>query len=498
MGIPSFVRFVPLAMLLVACGSSASPTPTPDSDSGANPTDLGAASDLGTPDTGPLDSGPADSGPADTGPVDTGPTDTGPTDTGPVDTGPVDTGPVDTGPVDTGPIDAGTPDTGPLDTGPVDTGPPDAGPTCLPMQSLCGPSCVETQSSSNHCGGCDQRCCAANVCAAGRCTLACSPGQTACQIAPRGPDGCFNVAVCADLRTDPRHCGTCGQDCGEGGQCIDGACAVRTPDGTWLPPAQGPSTGALEVVASGLGGVQGLLFTRDARSVYVSATGQGVIWRVDLTETPVRTVRWAEGLTGPSQMTFDPEGRLVVAEREANRVTRITLNPDGTAGTRTPYLPTFQGPWGVIFDDMGRLLVANEFGTTVDRIGTDGMVTRAIVPAFATPLELRFDRQRNLYVGDYGSPLTSGTRVLVYSPALTLTRTLTGFSGPIGIALDAAGNVYVANYRGNTITRVTPAGVSSTYATGLNGPHAIAFDPTGRLYVADYGTGRLVRLPATP
>ena len=548
----SFPHGLSLAALLVACGGTSSTTPNldaGDTDTGAvaddrplgpdlgtlvdtgqvdvassdlgpddagppdvGSPDIGAAVDTGPDDVGVLDTGPADTGPADTGPMDTGPADTGPADVGPADTGPVDSGPADTGPADTGPMDtspadtgppdAGPADAGPADTGPADTGPPDvgpvdAGPQCTPTQSVCGGTCVETRVNSQHCGGCGQRCCAANVCTNGTCNLACAPGNTACQIAPRGPDGCYNVAVCADLRTDRQHCGRCGVDCGADGFCVEGRCAQRTPDGAWIAPEQGASAGAFEVVASNLGGVQGLLFTRDARSAYVSATGNGVIWRVDLSETPVRTVRWAESLVGPSQMTFDPEGRIVVAEREGNRVTRIVVNPDGTAGARTPYAAAFQGPWGVVFDHAGRLLVSNEFGTTVDRIGVDGMVQRAVVPAFAVPLELRFDAQRNLFVGDYGSPLTSGTRVLVYGPDLTLARTLTGFAGPIGIALDGGGNVYVANYRGNNVTRVTPSGAASTYGAGLNGPHAIAFDPQGRLYVADYGAGRLVRFPAT-
>jgi len=512
--------------------------------------------DTGIHDAGPADLGPLDVGAEDTGTVDSatpdvGAPDVGPPDAGPMDAGPPDVGPPDVGPPDVGPPDVGPPDVGPPDVGPPDVGPPDTGPMCTGGTTACNGQCVNLQTdtahcgscgficaarpnaaaacvagvcgtgtcaqgfgncdntsdngcesqlatTSNHCGACGQRCCPGNLCSAGTCVLGCQPGTTACQISPRGPDGCFNNAVCANLATDPRHCGRCGVDCGADGQCIAGACAARTPDGSWLPPAQGPMTGAPTVVASNLGGVQGMLFSRDAQQVYVSATGQGVIWRVDLRTTPATTTRWAEGLTGPSQLTFDPEGRIVVAEREANRVTRIVVNTDGTAGTRTPYPTAFQGPWGLLFDAAGGLLVSNEFGTTVDRIAPDGMVTRGIVPAFATPLELRFDGQRNLYVGDYGSPLTSGTRVLVYNPSLALTRTITGFAGPIGIALDSAANVYVANYTRNDITRVTPAGAASVYATGLSGPHAIAFDPSGRLYVADFGTGRLLRLPASP
>ena len=44
---------------------------------------------------------------------------------------------------------------------------------------------------------------------------------------------------------------------------------------------------------------------------------------------------------------------------------------------------------------------------------------------------------------------------------------------PIGLAFDTAGNLYVANAGNNTITKVTPAGVTSTFvSSGLNDPQA--------------------------
>ncbi len=63
----------------------------------------------------------------------------------------------------------------------------------------------------------------------------------------------------------------------------------------------------------------------------------------------------------------------------------------------------------------------------------------------------------------------------------------TGLSLPEGLALDSAGNLYVANYGNNTIARFTPSGVGSVFAsTGLNGPTALAFDKAGNLYAANY------------
>ncbi len=78
---------------------------------------------------------------------------------------------------------------------------------------------------------------------------------------------------------------------------------------------------------------------------------------------------------------------------------------------------------------------------------------------------------------------------------------------PEGIAIDAAGNIYIADAANHRIRMVTPAGTIITIAgnghpgfTGDNGPanaaqlnqpYDLAFDPSGNLYVADYGNGRV-------
>lgn len=58
---------------------------------------------------------------------------------------------------------------------------------------------------------------------------------------------------------------------------------------------------------------------------------------------------------------------------------------------------------------------------------------------------------------------------------------------PTGLAFDSAGNLYVANYSGNTIMRFSRDGVGSAFASaGLNMPTQMAFDSKGNLYVANY------------
>ncbi len=72
--------------------------------------------------------------------------------------------------------------------------------------------------------------------------------------------------------------------------------------------------------------------------------------------------------------------------------------------------------------------------------------------------------------------------------------TLTDFrSGPVGLAFDHTGNLYVANHGNNTIHRYSRTGADlGVFAgTGLSMPTGVAFDSSGRLVVCNYGDGSL-------
>ncbi len=91
----------------------------------------------------------------------------------------------------------------------------DGGPStaqCVAPETECDGICINTSTSSSHCGACGTVCASGQTCSAGACVSACEGGQTACGDA------------CVDLANDEAHCGSCSEACAEGQTCQDGAC----------------------------------------------------------------------------------------------------------------------------------------------------------------------------------------------------------------------------------------------------------------------------------
>lgn len=66
---------------------------------------------------------------------------------------------------------------------------------------------------------------------------------------------------------------------------------------------------------------------------------------------------------------------------------------------------------------------------------------------------------------------------------------------PLGITMDAAGNVYTANYFDDTVTKVSPAGVTTiAWANVGDGPYGITVDSAGNLYTADADSDRIDKI----
>ncbi|MBV8666506.1 MAG: DUF4214 domain-containing protein [Burkholderiaceae bacterium] len=255
----------------------------------------------------------------------------------------------------------------------------------------------------------------------------------------------------------------------------------------------------------------------------------------------------------PYGITTDSAGYVYVSDSYNNTIRKIT--PGGTTSTMAgtaeieggtdatgseasfnfPTYEQWRGPsWafivGIVKDSAGNLFVADTNNNTIRKItpagavstfagvtgytGTlDGLGTNTL---FNAPTGLAIDSADNLYVADTGN-----NTIRMITPAGQVT-TLAGFPGyqgswdgqgaaarfnyPQGLAVDRAGNIYVADSQNSTIRKITPAGLVSTLAgtagifnnkdgTGaaasFYGPSGLVVDSLGNLYVADSTNNRI-------
>ncbi|HSA11776.1 MAG TPA: hypothetical protein P5205_15555 [Candidatus Paceibacterota bacterium] len=192
---------------------------------------------------------------------------------------------------------------------------------------------------------------------------------------------------------------------------------------------------------------------------------------------------------------------------------------DGTTNTAR-----FSAPSGVAVSASGTVYVADGNNHTIRKVTPQGVVTTlAGLPGltggqdgqsgearFNSPCGLALDNAGTLYVADKMNhtirAITPAGLVTTLAGGLGLcgsndgTGSAARFSHPTGVAVDGAGNVYVADADNSTIRKVTPSGVVTTLA-GMAGsygsgdgpslsarftlPQSITVDNATNLYVAD-------------
>ncbi|WP_447745049.1 NHL repeat-containing protein [Variovorax boronicumulans] len=239
-----------------------------------------------------------------------------------------------------------------------------------------------------------------------------------------------------------------------------------------------------------------------------------------------------------TSFTVDATDTAFVADAQGHRIRKVTPAADVTTvagnGTNTTTdgngtAATFNTPISVAVDAAGNLYVLEYFGGVVRKITPSGDVTTLAgssprgfadgtgsAAKFGLGYNMAIDASGNLYVAD-----SSNHRIRKITPTGVVT-TLAGtgtpgatdgpgnsatFSDPRGVAVDADGNVYVADFGSSLLRRITPAGVVSTLAgqkgvTGgqdgigaaatFNQPQGLTINAAGTLYVADT-FGNLIR-----
>ena len=230
----------------------------------------------------------------------------------------------------------------------------------------------------------------------------------------------------------------------------------------------------------------------------------------------------------PSGLALAPNGGLYVADTGNNAIRRIasdgvvtTVAGNGEAGhvDARGRDARFNGPIGLAIDGSGRIIVADSYNDRIRAVDANGDVTTiagagqpgvvdgpALEARFDTPSGVAVDGAGNIYVADTGNGA-----VRQISPAGVVTTVGPpppfGLLDPIGIAVSADGLVYVTDERGR-IVEMTPgvgarivAGGSPGFANGPGGaarfraPASLTVVSPGRLVVAD-SRNALVRLVA--
>ena len=139
------------------------------------------------------------------------------------------------------------------------------------------------------------------------------------------------------------------------------------------------------------------------------------------------------------------------------------------------------------------------------------------VARFYQPTGLAFDADGNMYVADNQNhrirKITPAGEVSTFAGSGTAgfadgSGTAAQFESPFGVAVDVGGNVYVADTYNHRIRKINPAGVVSTlagngsygYADGGGAaakfyvPKGVAVDPAGNVYVADENNNRIRKI----
>jgi sugar lactone lactonase YvrE len=217
------------------------------------------------------------------------------------------------------------------------------------------------------------------------------------------------------------------------------------------------------------------------------------------------------------------------------RPTVTTLAGDGAPGYADGPLnqARFADPFGLAIDKQGNLYVSDAGeNNRIRKITPEGVVStlagegegfqdgQGAVARFNTPSGLAVDADGNLYVADTGNNAIrrvapDGTVATVAGTGRAGLRDGSAreaqFNGPVGVALDAEGNLYVADTYNDRIRRVTKEGQVTTIAGGgaspgqSDGPALSAsFDtpcgllvaPNGDVYIADTGNNAIRKLSA--
>ena len=225
-------------------------------------------------------------------------------------------------------------------------------------------------------------------------------------------------------------------------------------------------------------------------------------------------------------MAVDGAGNLFIADTDNHRIRKVdaagvisTVAGTGSFGSRGDGGPAVDArllsPQGVAVDGAGNLFIADTNNNRIRKVDSAGVISTvagtgwtgsrgdggpAVEARLAFPRDVAVDGAGNLFIAD-----TNNNRIrkvdaagIISTVAGTGDRGFSGDGGPAvearlafprDVAVDGAGNLFIADTNNHRVRKVDSAGVISTVAgtdsAGLFSPQGVAVDGAGNLFIAD-------------
>jgi hypothetical protein len=244
-----------------------------------------------------------------------------------------------------------------------------------------------------------------------------------------------------------------------------GVLGASTVSGTGTGAGLAIDPGTVTVTGTGLA-PSGIAVDGGGRVYVADATTKSVLRYSGGTASTI-----AGGFTAPAGVAVDGPGNVYIADSSANTITLVPIT-----GTKFVLTSAVSAPHGMATDGLGDLFVADSGNNRIIKFGPGAtLFTMAAFAGLSAPQAVAADAGGNVYAAD-------STHVVKLSAAGV--QTTIAASGATGLVVDAAGNVLATN--GTTLTEYPAAGTASVpLYTSLTTPKALALDSAGNAYIAD-------------